>query len=270
MNTPSRVDRAAEHLSEVFGEPPIGAIVLGSGGGPVSARWKVLSETYSYGHFDLPDTTVDGHAGHACMMAVDGQRVLVLSGRVHRYEGHSNADLLCMVRALHKWGVRRLVLTSAVGSLRRDLPPGSLVCVTDHINTVGNPLLANHAPGFPRFPDLSKAYTPHLAALFAAVAAKTGVKTHEGVYAMTSGPSYETPAEVRMLRMLGGDVVGMSMPTEVIGAAQLGLEVLGVAVVSNLGAGLAEEDLTHEEVLEVVGAACSRLGTVIEGVLQQW
>lgn len=270
MTEKARHKRSATHLQAAFGAPPDGAILLGSGGGPLVSRWEALSERVPYPHLDLPSTTVPGHAGTAGMMAVNGQRLLVLSGRAHRYEGYSNEDLVCLIRAIRAWGVQRAILTSAVGSLRADLPPGSLVRITDHINFSGNPLVGNHAESFPRFPDLSRAYSPRLGDCFTASAAAAGVSVEHGVYAMTSGPSYETPAEVRMLRQLGGDVVGMSLPTEVIGAAQVGLEVLGVGVVSNFGSGLAPADLTHEEVLEVVGAALSQLGAVIEGVLARW
>ena len=270
MTEEARYKRSATHLQAAFGDAPDGAILLGSGGGPLVTRWEALSERLPYTQLDLPTTTVPGHAGTAGIMAVNGQRMLVLSGRAHRYEGHSNADLVCLIRALRTWGVQRAILTSAVGSLRADLPPGSLVRITDHINFTGNPLVGNHAESFARFPDLSRAYSPRLGGCFVAAAEAAGVHVEHGVYAMTSGPSYETPAEVRMLRMLGGDVVGMSMPTEVVAAAQIGLEILGVGVVSNFGSGLAPADLTHEEVLEVVGAALTQLAAVIEGVLARW
>jgi len=233
------------------------------------SRWKPVSETLPYSALGLPASTVPGHAGKVRVMDVNGQRLLVLSGRIHHYEGHDNEAMLRPVRALRAWGVERLILTSAVGALRRDLPPGSLVRITDHINFAQNPLVGNHADIGPRFPDLVNAYSPRLGALLSEVAAAQDVTVHEGIYAMMSGPSYETPAEVRMLRALGGDVVGMSMPIEVIGAAHAGMEILGVSVVSNLGAGLADEVLTHAEVLDVVGTAVARLGALIEGVLER-
>mgnify|MGYP006066154629 CR=1 FL=1 len=169
------------------------------------------------------------------------------------------------------WGVERLILTSAVGGLRTSLPPGSLVRITDHINLSPNPLIGMNIPEIgARFPDLTDAYTPDLGALFDEAAAACGVETHTGVYASVSGPSYETPAEVRMLGMLGGDVVGMSLGPEVTGACHAGLKVVAISVVSNLAAGLASETLTHEEVLEVVGEAVSALATVLEALIQRW
>jgi purine-nucleoside phosphorylase len=265
----SGFSRAAAKLQAVFGPPPDGALLLGSGGGPLVSRWRAASASTTYAELGLPMPGVPGHAGTAQLMEASGRRLLVLSGRVHGYEGHDSETQLRLIRALGAWGVPRVILMSAVGGLRMDLPPGSLVRITDHINFAGNPLVGNPGAG-PRFPDLTHAYSAELGALFTESAAAAGVPVHEGIYAMMSGPSYETPAEIRMLRQLGGDVVGMSMALEVIGAAEAGMEILGVSVVSNFGSGLSPDALTHEEVLEVVGSALSSLGTVLEGVLSRW
>lgn len=271
MKEVTRIEQAASALRSSFGEAPSGAVLLGSGGGPMVSRWSAVGEAVPYAALGLPATTVPGHAGQVQLMEAAGHRLLVLSGRVHAYEGHDNATMTRTLRALRHWGVERIILTSAVGSLRRDLPPGSLVRITDHINFAHNPLIGNPAPGAStRFPDMGSAYSPALGRLFSAVAAEQSVALSEGIYAMMSGPSYETPAEVRMLGMLGADVVGMSMPIEVVAAAEIGMAVLGISVVSNFGAGLSDEHLTHDEVLEVVGGAVARLGTVIEGVLARW
>lgn len=264
--------RVAERLQAAFGDAPSGAVLLGSGGGPLVSRWEGVVPAQPYGVLGLPSPTVPGHAGTVAVMrsSASGERLVVLSGRIHRYEGHSNETLLLPVRALRAWGVSRIVLTSAVGSLRRTVAPGALVHIDDHINLAENPLVGNHAPLGPRFPDLSRAYSPRLGALLQATAAAQGVTLHRGVYAMMSGPSYETPAEIRALERLGGDVVGMSMPPEVVGAVQAGLEVLGVGIVSNFAAGLSEEHLSHDEVLEIVGSAVARLGGLLDGVIAQW
>ena len=230
---------AAAALQHHFGDAPAAAIVLGSGGAPMLERWPALAAGVLYADLALPSTTVSGHSGKLCLVEISGQPVVVLSGRVHGYEGRGAAEQLRAVRALSVWGVKRIILTSAVGGLRTSLPPGSLVRITDHI-------------------------------IFDAAAAACGVKTHCGVYASVSGPSYETPAEVRMLSMMGGDVVGMSLGPEVTGAAHAGLKVVAISIVSNLAAGLATETLTHAEVLEVVGEAVSALAQVIEALLEQW
>jgi inosine/guanosine/xanthosine phosphorylase family protein len=153
-----------------------------------------------------------------------------------------------------------------------EVPPGSLVHVTDHINLSGrNPLTGpNDGDVGPRFPDLSFAYDPELGAHLVEVAAAEEIELHQGVYATTSGPSYETPAEVRMLKLLGGDVVGMSLGPEVIGAVHAGLRVVAIAIVSNYAAGLTSSALSHDEVTEVVGAAAGRVGRLIESLARRW
>ena len=265
------VQHAAARLQETFGSAPAAAIILGSGGGPLVKRWPLVGQGVPYPALALPQTTVAGHSGQVCVAEIAGQRVALLSGRVHGYEGRGANEQLRAVRAMAAWGIPRVIMTSAVGSLRIDRPPGSLVRVTDHINLSGNPLVGPNEPGIgTRFPDLAAAYSPALGALFDSVAVDCGVETYTGVYASVSGPSYETPAEVRMLGMMGGDVVGMSLGPEVTGAVHAGLEVLAVSVVSNLAAGLATEVLRHDEVLEVVGAANHALGTLIEAVVARW
>ncbi|MEL6347529.1 MAG: purine-nucleoside phosphorylase [Myxococcota bacterium] len=270
MQSEELYQRAAQQLKGAFGDPPRGAILLGSGGGPVAARWPGRTEARPYTDLGLPGPTVAGHAGRARLVDVQGQPVLVLSGRVHPYEGHSNEVMLRTIRALAAWGVERVMLMSAVGSLRLDLPPGALIQIVDHINFAPNPLVGNGAPLGARFPDLADAYTPRLTALIQDSARRRGIDLPQGVYAMMTGPSYETRAEAKMLRILGADVAGMSMTYEVIAAAQAGLEVLGVAAVSNYAAGLSDEALTHEEVLEVVGKGVKALGDLFEDVIDRW
>lgn len=265
------VKGAAESLRQRFGTAPKAAIILGSGGGPMLAQWPVVAEGVDYAELGLPPTSVAGHGGQVSVVSVSGQPVAVLSGRIHGYEGRGPAEQLRSVRAMAAWGVERIILTSAVGGLKVSLPPGSLVRITDHINLSPNPLVGNNHPDIgPRFPDLTGAYDPDLGAIFDQAAVDCGVLTHTGVYASVSGPSYETPAEVRMLGMLGGDVVGMSLGPEVTGAAHAGLKVVAISIVSNLAAGLSADALNHEEVLEVVGEAVSALARVIESLVARW
>ncbi len=265
------IQAAAAALRQHFGDAPDAAMVLGSGGAPMLERWPTLAAGVDYATLGLPRTTVAGHSGQLSIVGIAGQPVAVLSGRVHGYEGRGAGEQLRAVRALAAWGVRRIILTSAVGSLRVSLPPGSLVRISDHINLSPNPLIGGNDEAIgPRFPDLTGAYDPALGAIFDRAAQECGVSSHVGVYASVSGPSYKTPAEVRMLGMLGGDVVGMSLGPEVTGAAHAGLKVVAISVVSNLAAGLATETLTHEEVLSVVGEAVSGLARAIEGLIQRW
>jgi len=196
----------------------------------------------------------------------------MLSGRIHSYEGHPLEVVVRGVRGMAAWGAKRLVMTSAVGSLHTGLQPGDLVRINDHINLMGiNPLVGPNIDALgPRFPDVSEAYSPSLGALADAEAARQGIALDVGVYAAVRGPSYETPAEVRMLGKLGGHVVGMSVVPETLAAVHAGMEVLVIAVVSNSGTGLTDEAPAHDQVTAVVGRSAGRLGALIEGVVQQW
>ena len=272
MNESCPIRSAAHALEQRFGEAPHVAVVLGSGMGPVFDQVQSVEGESNFDALGLPTTGVVGHAGRILVGSLGGLRLAVLAGRIHGYEGHpAEAQLRC-IRALARWGVRRVILTSAVGGMHIEVPPGSLVHVTDHINLSGrNPLTGpNDGDVGPRFPDLSFAYDPELGAHLVEVAAAEEIELHQGVYATTSGPSYETPAEVRMLKLLGGDVVGMSLGPEVIGAVHAGLRVVAIAIVSNYAAGLTSSALSHDEVTEVVGAAAGRVGRLIESLARRW
>ena len=198
-----------------------------------------------------------------------GGTVAVFQGRFHAYEGHALSAVTLPVRVLQALGVRRVVLTAAVGGIRAGLEPGSIVAISDHLNLMGaNPLSGpNDERLGVRFPDLSAVYSARLRELAGVEARKLGMDLSEGVYAALAGPCYETPAEVRMLRVLGADVVGMSTVPEAIAACHGGMEVLGLAVVSNAAAGLAAAPLSHEEVLEAGRQAGPRLAALLTAVL---
>jgi purine-nucleoside phosphorylase len=254
-----------------FGEAPSGVIVLGSGLGGLLDRVED-AESVSFPEIGLPQTGVSGHAGHLVVGKLDGERIAMLSGRLHTYEGHPLEVVVRAVRGMAAWGVKRLVMTSAVGSLHTGLQPGDLVRITDHINLMGiNPLVGPNIDELgPRFPDVSTAYCPALASLAEAEAMRQGIALQQGVYAAVRGPSYETPAEVRMLAKLGGHVVGMSVVPETLAAVHAGMQVLVIAVVSNPGTGLTDEPPAHDQVTAVVGRSAARLGALIAGVVQQW
>ena len=249
--------RAGAYLRSLA-PPPDVAIVLGSGLGAFADE---LTDPLRIPYDDIPQFSGVGVEGHAGVMVVgtthadDGKqcRVAALCGRVHLYEGHPLATVVHAVRTLHAWGVEVLVLTNAAGGLRTDWESGDLMLMSDHINLTGhNPLCgANDARLGPRFPDMSAAYDPKLREMFRACASETGLTLREGVYAGVLGPSYETPAEVRMLGRLGADAVGMSTVNEVIAAAHIGLRVAGISCISNPAAGLSMGPITHAEVQEV-------------------
>ena len=251
-----------------FGEPPDVAVVLGSGLGGFAARLEG-AEAVAYPALGLPPAGVTGHAGTLSVGRIGRRRVAVFAGRWHWYEGLDMASIVLGVRSLARWGGRGIVLTSAVGGIAPALGTGEVLVVRDHLNLLGaSPLRGpNLAALGPRFPDLSTVYTPRCRAI-AHVAA--GRPLPEGVYAAMPGPSYETPAEVRMLRGMGADVVGMSLVPEAIAASHAGLEVLALAVVANPAAGLAPEILTHADVTAAMAAAADQLGTLLEGVIARW
>lgn len=257
----------ARRMRDRFGAPPAVAVVLGSGLGGLVGRMEAVNRV-PYPELGLPESTVAGHASELVYGKLAGRPVAVLSGRVHLYEGRALGETIRYVRALHHWGVQVLLLTNSVGGITEGLDPGSLVVITDHLNFQGtNPLVG---PAFgTRFPDLSHAYDPGIQEILTSAAAAVGVEIHTGVLAAMLGPTYESPAEIRMLRTLGADVVGMSTVPEVIAAAEIGLRCAVLSLVSNRAAGLAGHPLTHEEVTAAAREAGDRLGALLAHAIQQ-
>jgi purine-nucleoside phosphorylase len=261
--------KAALAISERVASFPSIAVVLGSGMG---AFVDGLSDTevIPYGQIPhFPRTTVAGHQGNLVVGAIGGARIAALQGRFHYYEGHDLATVTFPVRVLKLLGVRTLILTAATGGIRAGLRAGDLLALSDHLNLIGsNPLRGPNSDAFgTRFPDMSEVYSRSLRALAHEAAAELGIGLGEGVYACLSGPSYETPAEIRMLRTLGADVVGMSTVPEAIVARHGGMDVLAFAIVSNAAAGISDAPITHEEVLATGAEAGPRLSRLIAGVL---
>lgn len=257
------VAAAAERLRAAFGDAPPTAIVLGSGLGPVVARLASPREVV-FTELGLPQSTVAGHAGRVVRGTLGGADVAILSGRVHLYEGYTAGEVVRAVRALHAWGVQRLILTCSAGGISAGLEPGALVVLSDHINLQGDNPIRGPLFGDTRFPDLTYGYHPGLRQTLKESARSLGIPLADGVYAAMMGPAYETPAEIRMLRTMGCDVVGMSTVPEILAAAQVGLPAAAVAVVSNRAAGLASSPLTHAEVMDIAGRAASQLADLFE------
>jgi purine-nucleoside phosphorylase len=234
---------------------PEWGIVLGSGLGmlvdEVDANMSLPYEEIT----GLPVSTVPGHAGRFVFGRLAGARVIMAQGRVHLYEGRTAEEVTAVVRFMENIGVRRLLLTNAAGSLNPKFEPGSWMMLSDHLNLTGTSPLV----GGPNFADMGALYSPQLRAQFAAAAHAEGLVLHEGVYAGLLGPQYETPAEVRMLRTLGADVVGMSTVLEAIQARAMGMEVAGFSCLTNWAAGLGTEPLQHEDVLETGRAAAGQM-----------
>ena len=262
---------AAEAILLAAPESPTIAVVLGSGLGALADR---LADTrvIPYGQIPFfPHPTVAGHDGQLIIGALGEARVLILRGRFHYYEGHDLGAVTFPIRVLQRLGIRTLILTAATGGILESLGPGDLVCLSDHLNLIGsNPLRGPNDDRLGvRFPDMTEVYSSRLRRMAQGEAERLGVALKSGVYACLPGPSYETPAEVRMLRMLGADVVGMSTAPEAIVARHAGMEVLALALVSNMAAGVTGEPITHEEVLEAGRTATPLLGALIEAVVRR-
>jgi purine-nucleoside phosphorylase len=252
--------------------PSIG-VVLGSGlGGFADSLENAVAIPYAEIH-GLPISTAVGHKGELVIGTLrdSDTPVAVMSGRFHLYEGYTAREVTAGVRLFHALGIRALVLTNAAGGINLEYGQGALVAIADHINLQGdNPLKGpNDDKLGPRFPDMTEAYSLRLRALAKQAAAKLGITLHEGVYAGVLGPCYETPAEIRFLKTIGADLVGMSTVAETIAANHMGMEVLGISCVTNLAAGLSGEKLNHEEVLEIGRRVSGTFLQLLSAVLPQ-
>ncbi len=246
------IQNAAGFLKKKYAESPKIGLILGSGLGvlaeeienPVNIPYKEIP--------DFPVSTVEGHAGQLVFGRLSGVEVVAMQGRFHFYEGYSMDKVTFPVRVMKEMGVEMLIVTNAAGGVNESFAPGDLMIISDHINFMGtNPLIGpNDANLGVRFPDMSEAYTKQLRSMAKEIAARIGIDVKEGVYFGNPGPVYETPAEIRMVRTLGGDAVGMSTVPEVIVASHSGMKVLGISCISNMAAGILDQPLTHDEVIE--------------------
>lgn len=256
----------AELIKRLEGRMPQTALVLGSGlGGFVDQISDPIIIPYSELE-GFPQSGVSGHAGEAVIGKINGKDIIVLSGRVHYYEqGKADAMRLPII-VMERLGIKRLVLTNSAGSLRKDLPPGSVMMITDHINWSGiNPLIGE--PTDQRFVGMTNAYSQNIMGAIGKEARKQKIKLGKGVYMWFSGPSFETPAEIKMARMLGADAVGMSTVPEVILARFAGLEVAAFSIITNFGAGMTGSELSHEETKEMAPKGGEILGKLLAGWL---
>lgn len=249
-------------------EPEIG-IVLGSGLGEFADE----NCDYAIPYSDIPHftkSTVKGHKGRLVFAEIEGKKVVMMQGRSHFYEGHSMSEITYPIKVMKKLGVRNLILTNAAGGVNDKFKPSDLMFITDHINFMGtNPLIgANDEDLGERFPDMSEIYKKDLIEIADECAKKLGIKPQHGVYFASSGPSYETPAEIRMARILGADAVGMSTIPEAIVANYCGMKVLGISCISNLAAGVrGAQKLSHAEVIETTNAAKSGFKALLRAII---
>jgi purine-nucleoside phosphorylase len=269
---PSYYDRVAEAATWIRGRAPAlpsVAVVLGSGLGGLADR---VAGARHFDYADVPHwppASVIGHAGRLVIGTVQERPVAVLAGRAHFYEGHDLRTVTFATRVLGLLGVQVLVLTNAAGGVNTSFTPGTLMIVDDHLNLMGsNPLVGPNDDRFgPRFPDMTEIYPGRLRAIADEAAAAAGIRVAHGVYAAVHGPSYETPAEIRYLRAIGADAVGMSTVPEAVVARHMGMEVLGISCITNMAAGVLPQPLDHGEVIATAARAGARFMTLLEGIL---
>ncbi|MGH7658472.1 MAG: purine-nucleoside phosphorylase [Gemmatimonadales bacterium] len=251
------------------GTVPEVAIVLGSGLGGLTDSIESSVRIPYQEVPGFPVTSVEGHAGELVYGTLSGKRVLVQSGRFHMYEGHSAEVSARAVRVFGELGIGTMIVTNSAGGIRRSVTAGTLMLITDHLNLTGsNPLTGPVLEGEERFPDMSSAYDPGLRDIALRVARENGIRLEEGVYAGVAGPSYETPAEIRMLERLGADAVGMSTVVEVIVARARGIRCLGISTITNRAADANNAPLSHAEVLKVAAGTGEKLTSLLAGIVE--
>ncbi len=265
-----KIDAAALWLKDKTDIRPEIGLVLGSGLGAVAEK---IRDAVVIPYTDIPawpHSTAPGHKGRLVFGTIAGKRVVCMQGRVHGYEGYSPKEVTFPVQVLKSIGVKILFLTNASGSVNTEYLPGEIVCVSDHINFTGsNPLVGKESSnGAKRFPDMTHAYDPALMDLAERCALAEGFRLKRGVYIGFSGPSYETPAEIRMARVFGADLVGMSTVSEAIVANSVGMRICALSCVANFAAGITGDALTEEEVLDSMERVSSRLGSLLRSILE--
>jgi purine-nucleoside phosphorylase len=274
--TRGEFEEAADFIRSRTRRTPTVGLILGSGLSPLAAdvTGPDVIAYHDIPHF--PVSTVEGHPARLVVGQLEGQEVLIMQGRAHYYEGYSMQHIALPVRVMYTLGLNTLIVTNAAGGLNPAFRPGDLMLITDHINLIGmaglNPLRGPNDPHLgPRFPDMSQAYDPGLRQIALEVADELGFALRQGVYICLAGPSFETPADLRFLRIIGADAVGMSTVPEVTAARHAGMRVLGLSGISNVASLEPSEDheTTHEEVLEAGKNLVPKLITLIKGVLRE-
>ena len=271
MNYELKIKEAASFiLKKITYKPEIG-IILGSGLGAIADQIE-NPEFYPYSEIPhFPISTVQGHAGRLVVGTLEGKTVVAMQGRFHYYEGYPIQEVTFPVRVMKALGIEALIVTNAAGASNPEFNPGDLMIIKDHINLAGaNPLIGKNLDEFgPRFPDMSDAYNKELRTKVKAIAQNLNIPVQEGVYAWFSGPTYETPAEVKMARVLGSDAVGMSTVPEVIVANHSGIKVIGISCLTNMAAGILDQPLSHIEVMETSELVREKFINLVKNIIKE-
>ena len=266
-----KIVEALKFLTKEVAIKPTLGLILGSGLGSLAESMKD-PKIIPYNEIPhWPHSTAPGHAGKLLFGELEGISTVIMQGRVHYYEGYKMEEVIFPVRVLGLFGIKTLIVTNASGGINRDIPPGGIVAIEDHINFMGsNPLIGENDEDLGlRFPDMSEAYDKEYIEKLFTAAKKENIKLNKGIYIAFSGPSFETPAEIRMARVLGADAVGMSTVPEVIAANHMGIRVCGISCVANAAAGISENKLTHKEVLATMEKSSNSICRLISAFLKE-
>jgi purine-nucleoside phosphorylase len=265
----AKIKEAADYIKSRASAAPEVGLILGSGLGVLADE---ITDAATLNYADIPHfpvSTVEGHAGELLVGDLAGKKVILMKGRFHQYEGYGATEVSFPVRVMKALGAKTLLVTNAAGGINTEYEPGDLMLIRDHINFMfRNPLIGPNDPQVGvRFPDMSEAYSKKLRDAAREVATQEDIRVREGVYAGLLGPSYETPAEIRMLRVLGADAVGMSTVPETIVARHAGMEVLGISCISNMAAGILDQPLSHAEVMETAERVRDTFIRLVKGIV---
>ncbi|WP_078578446.1 purine-nucleoside phosphorylase [Salipaludibacillus agaradhaerens] len=271
MHAINDIYQAKEYIRGLTKHKPEIGIILGSGLGDLADD---IEEAVIIPYEDIPyfsKSDAQGHANQLVIGKLKGKTIVAMKGRYHYYEGYTLDEVTFPIRVMKALGIETLIVTNACGAVNTSFSPGDLMLITDHINLVGvNPLIGkNNEELGPRFPDVSQVYNKELRNMSKEIAKEQGITLREGVYGWWSGPVYETPAEIRMIRTLGGDAIGMSTVPETTVAVHAGLKVLGISCLTNMACGILDQPLSHQEVIEVAGQAKSKFIRFITEVVQK-
>lgn len=271
MKSIKDIESASLYIKDIFKDNIDIAVVLGSGLGKLVERIEDPIKIKYSNIPGFPKSTVKGHAGEMIIGKINGKNILAMNGRFHYYEGYSLNTITFPIRVIKNLGIEKLIITNAAGGMNPNFEAGDLMIINDHINVMGDsPLIGkNYDELGPRFPDMSKAYCKEYISLANTVAEELNIKVRNGVYAPVSGPTYETPAELRYLRLIGGDAVGMSTVPEVIVANHMSMKVLGISVITDMALADNLEPLDHTRVMETANKATDKFVKLVAGIINK-
>lgn len=264
-----KIKQAADYIRSLYNQAPEVGVVLGSGLGSFTTHMSVEKEIPYRDIPNFPVSTVEGHSGNLIFGELGGKKIVAMAGRFHHYEGYSTDEVVFPIRVMKSLGVKAMLISNAAGGTNKDFKVGDLMIINDHISFfTPNPLVGKNIDELgPRFPDMNEPYCKRLMHIAKEIGVEEGLNLKEGVYVSVTGPTFETPAEYRMMMAIGCDAVGMSTVQEVIAAVHMGLPVFGMSVITDMGVGEAHGTITHQEVIEAAKAAEPKLTKIFSELI---